>query len=653
MPIEGSILEGGEKMEKKIFIFVTILILLISNAGLAQTEKEVTLEEIVVTASRVEEPVREVASSITVITEKEIESRKATTVAEVLRNVPGLDVSKSGGPGGLTSVFIRGAKSEHTLVMVDGVEMNDPMDPGRSYDLSKLTVDNIERIEIIRGPQSTLYGSDAIGGVINIITKKGEGKPRSFISGEVGSYRTYQGKAGLSFGTKLLNFSLGISHFDTEGFSSAHKKYGNTERDGHRNTSISARLGINPFEFLEMDLILRYIDSKTDLDRGGGPNQDDPNYFLDHRQLFFKTQGRLNLFDKLWEQKIGFSLSEHEREYKDRPDILHPFDSSRGIYDGFTWKFDWQHNLFLHETTTITGGIEYEKEEGKSKYFSQSMWGPYISIFPRKSTSTRAFYIQDKVDLFESFFATLGLRVDDHSRFGSKTTFRIAPAYIFKNTGTKLKATYGTGFKAPTLYQLFAPATEWGPIGNVNLRLEKSKGWDAGIEQSLLKEKITVGATYFRNDFKDLIDYDWALGYINIDKAKTEGMEVFISIRPIEDLTISTNYTYTDTEDKETGEKLLRRPRHKGSFALSYRFLDKGNVNLNIIYVGERDDLKPYPRRGEVGGYTVVNMAASYDIHKNFQLFGRIENLFDKKYEDAWGYGTAGFSVYGGIKLSF
>ncbi len=648
MPIEGSILEGGEKMEKKIFIFVTILILLISNAGLAQTEKEVTLEEIVVTASRVEEPVREVASSITVITEKEIESRKATTVAEVLRDVPGLDVSKSGGPGGLTSVFIRGAKSEHTLVMVDGVEMNDPMDPGRSYDLSKLTVDNIERIEIIRGPQSTLYGSDAIGGVINIITKKGEGKPKFFISGEAGSYRTYQGKAGLSFGTKLLNFSLGVSHFDTEGFSSAHKKYGNTERDGHRNTSISTRLGVNPFEFLEIDLILRYMNSKTDLDRGGGPNQDDPNFFLDHRQLFFKTQGRVTLFDKLWEQKIGFSLAEHEREYKDRPDILHPFDSSRGIYDGLTWKFDWQHNLFLHKTNTITAGVEYEKEEGKSKYFLQSMWGPYISIFPRKSASTRAFYIQDKVDLFESFFATLGLRVDDHSRFGSKTTFRIAPAYIFKNTGTKLKATYGTGFKAPTLYQLFDPS-----IGNINLRPEKSKGWDAGIEQSFLKEKITVGATYFRNDFKDLIDYDWALGYINIDKAKTEGMEVFISIRPIEDLTISANYTYTDTEDKETGEKLLRRPRQKGSLNLSYRFLDKGNLNLNIIYVGERDDLKPYPRRGEVGGYTVVNLAASYDIHKNFQLFGRIENLFDKKYEDAWGYGTAGFSVYGGIKLNF
>ena len=640
-------------MKKKIGILIWIVFITGIAVAEVKREEELTMEEIVVTASRIEEPVKEVASSVTVITGKEIEERKAKTVLEVLKGVPGLDVSQSGGPGRLTRIFIRGAKSEHTLIMIDGVEMNDPMDTGRGYDFSKLTMDNIERIEIIRGPQSTLYGSDAMGGVINIITKKGEGKPKFFLSGEAGSYYTYNGSAGLSGGTKRFNYSFGFSHFDTKGFSAADKKYGNTEKDGHRNTSFSTRLGITPLESLDIDFILRFMDSRTDLDQGGGANKDDPNYVSDTRELFLRTQGRLLLFDGLWEQKLGFSYADHDRDYRDKRDPLHPFDSSKGSYDGRMWKFDWQHNLFLHKTNTLTAGVEYEKEEGESEYFSESMWGPYSSIFPERSASTKALYLQDKLSLFDSLFATLGLRVDDHSRFGTRTTFRIAPAYLFKKTGTKIKATYGTGFKAPSLYQLFAPPTAWGPVGNENLKPEKSKGWDGGVEQSFFNEKVAFGITYFRNDFKDLIDWHWAKGYININRAKTEGVEISLLVRPVKDLTLNANYTYTDTEDKETGERLLRRPAHKGSFGLDYRFLEKGNANLNLLYVGKRDDFTPYPKRGEVGSYTLVNLATSYDVHKNLQVFGRIENLFNKKYEDVWGYGTPGFSIYGGIKLSF
>ncbi|MBI5967505.1 MAG: TonB-dependent receptor, partial [Deltaproteobacteria bacterium] len=179
-----------------------------------------------------------------------------------------------------------------------------------------------------------------------------------------------------------------------------------------------------------------------------------------------------------------------------------------------------------------------------------------------------------------------------------------------------------------------------------------SKGWDVGIEQYLFKDRLTFGATYFRNDFEDLIDFDWAKGYVNIAKAKAEGVEMFASVRPIEDLTIGASYTYTDTEDKETGKRLLRRPRHKGSLNLNYRFLNKGNANLDVIYVGKRDDWTPYPERGEVGDYTLVNLAVSYDISKNIRVFGRIENLFDREYEDVWGYGTPRFSLFGGIKIS-
>ncbi len=613
----------------------------------------VEMKEVVVTASRLEETLRYSPDSVTVVTEDEIQKKGEKTVIDVLRDVPGVSIAQYGQFGGGASIYLRGTNNAHTLIMIDGVRVGDPMATDGKMSISDLSTNNIERIEVVRGAQSVLYGSDAIGGVINIITKKGEGKPKFFLSGEGGTYHTYRGAAGLSGGTKWVNYSLGISHFDTKGFSAAHKKYGNTEKDGHKNTSFSTRLGFTPSEYLDIDFIVRYIDTKTDLDQGGGRGKDDPNFVSDSRQLFFRTQGRLLLLNGLWEQKLGFSLSDHDREYSDKKDAQHPYDSSRGFYDGRVWKVDWQHNLYLHKTNTLTLGVEYEKEKGESEYSWESVWGPGKSIFPEKSAYTKGLYIQDKIALYESFFATLGIRVDDHSRFGSETTYRIAPAYLFKKTGTKIKATYGTGFKAPSLYQLYALATARGPIGNENLKPEKSKGWDAGVEQYLFKDRVTLGATYFRNDFEDLIDFDWAKGYVNIAKAKTEGAEIFASVRPIEDLTIGASYTYTDTEDKKTGKRFLRRPPHKGSLNLNYRFLNKGNASLDLIYVGKRDDWAPYPKRGEVGGYTLVNLAASYDIFKNIQVFGRIENLFDRKYEEVWGYGTAGFSLFGGIKMSF
>ncbi len=553
---------------------------------------------------------------------------------------------KREGRGGDTSIFIRGAKSEHTLVMIDGVEVNDPMSPGRSYNFAHLTVDNIERIEVLRGPQSTLYGSDAIGGVINIITKKGEGKPRFFLSAEGGSYTTFRETTGVSGGDKLVNYSLALSRFDTEGISAANKKDGNYERDGYENTSLSARVGLTPKENLDVDFILHYINAKTDLDNSGGVGGDDPNYVQNTKQFLFRPQIGLSLFDNRWIQRLGFSITEHDRDYKNKKDPQHPSEFVEGHYDGLLLKFDWQHNIQFYKTNTLTCGFEFEEEEGESKWEDQ--WG--LSIFPKKTANTKGYYIQDQIKLWDRFFGTIGIRVDDHSRFGTETTYRIAPAYLIKETGTKIKGTFGTGFKAPTLYQLFVPL-----YGDKNLKPEKSEGWDFGLEQEFFKTRVSLGATFFRNNFKDLIDFDYATSrYVNIGRAKTEGIEVFASVRPIDDLTTRLNYTYTDTEDKRTKENLLRRPKNKFSLDLNYRFLNKGNINLGVIYVGKRDDIDPSTYdRVRVDQYTLVNLSTSYNITKNLQAFGRVENLFDKEYEEVKGYGTPGLSVFGGMKLSF
>jgi len=637
------------------FIVLSLTLLVLLPLGLLAQEKEVTLEEVVVTATRVETPIEEIASSITVIHSEEIERKQKISVLEVLRGLPGLDVVQSGGTGRTTSIFLRGANSEHTLVMIDGVEINDPISPGRSYDFAHLTVDNIERIEVIRGPQSTLYGSDAIGGVINIITKKGEGKPKFSLSAEGGSFTTFRETAGVSGGNRWVNYSLSLSRLDTEGISAAGKKYGNYERDGYKNTSLSTRLGFTPLDNLNIDFILRYVNAESELDYSGGIGGDDPNYIQRSNQLLFKTQAGLSLFDQFWNQKLGFAINNHHRDYKNKIDPWNPL-YEKSNYDGELIKFDWQHHMKLHKTNAITFGFEYEREEGRSKYYYEYFGWPGQSILPKKRANTKGYYFQDEIRLRDRFFATLGIRVDDHSRFGTETTYRVAPAYLIKETGTKVKGTFGTGFKAPTLYQLYAPATLWGPIGNKDLKPEKSKGSDFGIEQELLKKRVILGATYFRNDFKNLINYESGLGYININKAKTEGGELSASVKPIDHLTLSFNYTHTDTEDKRTKKDLLRRPKNKFGLDINYHFFDKGNVNLGVIYVGKRDDMdwSVWPaRRVELDGYALVNLAASYNITNNFQLFGRIDNLFNKEYEEAKGWGTPGLSLFGGIKLSF
>ncbi len=608
-------------------------------------------EEVVVTATRLKTPSRQIGSSITVITSKQIEEMQKSTLLDLLRDLPSLDVVQTGGHGGTTSVFIRGAKPGHTLILIDGIEMNDPISPDRSYNLANLTTDNIERIEIIRGPQSTLYGSDAIGGVINIITKKGRGKPGGFVSVKGGSFDTFRERAGLNGASGLINYSMEVSRLDTEGISSAGAKYGNQEKDGYRNTSISVRLGVTPVEDLDGDFILRYIDARADIDNTGGKGGDDPNSTLRSKELFLRAQARLIMLDGKYEQKLGFSLTDHDRNYNNDTDPGHPSDLSRSSYDGKTYSLDWQHNLYLYPANTLTMGLEQKKEQGRSDYYSESAWGPYTSRFEAKSARTTGYYAQDQVKLRGSWFTTLGIRLDDHSRFGTKTTYRITSAYLIRRTRTKIRGSYGTGFKSPSLFQLYSR------YGDEDLKPEESTGWDAGVDQSFFHKRLTIGATYFHNSIDNMIEFDSGTStYMNIDRAYTKGVELSISAQPYNDLTMRASYTHTETEDRTTGEGLLRRPKNKFAFDLNYHFLKRGNLNLEFLYVGKRfdTDYSTFPAtRVELDNYVLVNLAGSYQIVRNIQVTGRMENLLDQDYEEVKGYGTPGISGFAGIKVSF
>ncbi len=606
---------------------------------------------VVVTAAKTETPTREVASSISVITSREIEELQKTTVLDVLRTVPSLDIVQAGGAGKTSSVFMRGAKSEHTLVLMDGVELNDPISAGRSFDLANLTTDNIERIEILRGPQSTLYGSDAIGGVINIITKTGKGKPNGFVSFEGGAFETFKESAGISGGGKWINYSFGFSRSDTAGISVANKKDGNSEKDGYGNTTFSGKLGIAPAQGFDIDVLYRRADATADLDNEGGAGGDDANYTLSSKQNFIRAQMRLSLFQGRWNQKAGFSLTDHDGRYRNEVDIDHPDDAMLNSYNGRMHKFDWQNNFLISGANSLSFGLETEEEEGSSYYYSDSAWGEYSSDFPNKRARTTGIYLQDQIRLGGRWFTTIGARLDSHSQFGTKGTYHIASAYVFESTGTKLKMSYGTGFKAPSLYQLYST------YGNEGLQPEKSTGWDAGIEQSFANGKLSMSAVYFDNQFDEMVDFNSAtFKYANVANALSRGLETSISAQATDNLTLRGGYTYTDTEDKATGYDLLRRARHKIGFDADYRFLTRGSVNLNIIHTGRRYDTNystyPYSRVG-LSRYVLVNLGAMYDLTSHLRLFGRVDNLLNQDYEEVKGYGTPGVSAFGGIKVLF
>ncbi len=606
-------------------------------------------KEIVISATKLETPSDQIGNSVTVVTASEIETMQKTSVLEVLRFIPALDVVQTGGPGKTASIYIRGAKPEHTLVLIDGIEMHDPVAARRNFNPAFLTVDNIERIEILRGPQSTLYGSDAIGGVINIVTKKGKGSLNGSVAFEAGSFNTYRQSLGLNGGNEKINYSLAVSNFDTEGFSAANEDLGNREDDGFENRSLSARVGIATEDNLDLDFFLRWMDSETELDNSGGVGGDDINYLTESTQLFFRTQASFTLLDDQWEQIVGFSITDHQCDLNNGFDVDHPNNRSWSFFDGRLLKFDWQNNFYFDETHTITAGLETEEEKGESEFNSVSSFGPFTSAFGEETARTTGYYIQDQIKINENFFATIGARIDDHNRFGTKDTYRFSSSYHVENSGLRVKGSYGTGFKTPTLFQLFSS------FGNPDLKPEESTGWDVGIEQSINDDQTTFSVTYFNNDFENIIEFDSDLStYSNVAKATTEGVELTASTQLSKKLSVNSSYTYTDTEDKTSGEELFRRARDKVGVNVNYELNSKTRLNLNALYVGERDFLNRATNpdtRKRLDGYTLVNLGMTVDLSESFQVFGRIENLFDEAYEEVFGYGTAGVSVFVGFKM--
>ncbi|MCF8076651.1 MAG: TonB-dependent receptor [Desulfotignum sp.] len=637
------------------------------SARQAEDQAVTTMDQVVVSVTQTETTSAKIGgNSVTVITAKEIEEKNAHTVLELLKTVPGVFVTSTGGMGTSASVFIRGADSKNTLVMLDGIVLNDPSSANRSADLSDINLDQVERIEVVRGAMSVMYGSNATAGVVNIITKKGGKTPEITASVEGGSYGTWKTGAHASGATDKLTYAVSGSYLSRDGFSIADKdnpripQDGNTdEKDGYDNLTLSGNLGFELNDDFTLSSSLQYVDAQVDLDDYEGgytgdnitsawvpdpvtgawvntlvPNPDGPTSKRSESERLMGQVGINNWFARgRVESILSYKFTRSDLQAYDN-DNLPWYD-----YQGATDEFSWQGNIDF-ENHVLSFGTGYFNEA------MESLSSGVTDI----NTHTLSYWFQDQLFAGENLVLIAGARLDDHQSFGRKTTFRIAPAYEIFSTGTRFKASFGTGFRSPSLYELYSV------YGNPDLEPEKSQGWDLGVEQGFLDDLLTLGVTYWEMDFENRIGYDMLISkYNQLDGVtETRGVEVSAAWTPLKDLFFNLNYTYTHTQDPE-GNPLVRRPENQVGLTASYRFLGKWQVGMDARWVDERA-ASPYAMDkdgnaiGTLDDYTVVNLSGSCDISDRFQIFARVDNLFDNYYEDAFSYATPGLSGYIGLK---
>ncbi|MEN5084402.1 TonB-dependent receptor [Bosea sp. TWI1241] len=621
---------------------------LIAGAAQAQAPAEaIALDQIVVSATGTPTPAREVASSVTVVTAGEIEQRQRRTLPDALATVPGLNVVQTGGPGGQTSVFMRGTNSNHVKVLIDGIEANDPSTPNRSFDFGSMLTDDIARIEVLRGPQSGLYGANALGGVIAITTKRGEGPPRMTARVEAGSHGTFNQTAGFSGGDDRFDYAFNVSHMrsdSTDSVPSGLVPPGVRVRpNAYDAYSYSARLGVALGDTVRLNWVGRYTDGqfRSPYDAGFPSRPTGLRALNNYAQGF--TRGEV-----VWDPLAGRAVSRFGVSYsrQDRSNRSPTVFGNLGMPTenlGERIKLDWRGDLELAKGHVLTGGLQYERERIETTTLTAS-------------NGNKAAFLEYQGNLADRFFVAANIRHDHDDSYGGHTTYRIAPAYIVPETQTKLKASYGTGFKAPTLSELFV---DYRPgfnfYGNPNLKPEESRGWDVGFEQPLLDKRLQVGATWFRNDIDNLIVTNAAgTSYANVGKARTQGVEAFAALDISPELKLRADYTFTLAKDETARQELLRRPRHKASGTVSWTPIDRLSLSATVIYVGPWvDGNRDFSvRRLRAKGATLVNLAAEYKATDRLTVFGRVDNLFDKSWQNPVGFLVPGLGAYAGLKVA-
>ncbi|MCH7886499.1 MAG: TonB-dependent receptor [Candidatus Marinimicrobia bacterium] len=632
---------------KRASLTIIVIGLVFNGMLIAQESSDEFKEEdliifapVVVTANRIEVPLDRVSSSVVIISSTLIETQQYQNVGDLLRKVTGVNITRSGSNGRLTTLFLRGANSNQTLVLIDGAKVNEPMNGG--FDFSNLKTDNIEKIEIVRGSQSTLYGSEAIGGIVNIFTKSGSSKLDLSLNAEAGEFGTFSESGNLSGSLGSYKFSFSLSDLKTDG---------QFENDDYTNTTLSSRITAT----FSKDTKLAFTVRKTNAE-GGAPNQRLLNFDPNARQKSDINILSLAFNQKisgLWHHKLKLSKSESDINYSNpvNPGDANPFaaDFNSSIISSVS-KVDWQNDLHVSANNVITTGIEWEEKNGKSA----STYDDFENL-----TNTRSIYLQNHFRLNDKFSMTGGVRTDNHSGFGNSANYRFTSAYIFRNSygnETKIRGSWGTGFRAPSIFELYSPGFFGSYAGNPNLQPEESISFEFGVDHKLADNKLFISAELFKIEFTNLITITEP-GAVNVNKAETKGIELNTDIKISENIDLSGNYTYLETEDLLTGLPLLRRPKHNGGAVLNIRATSELNISAGVSFVGERYDSDfVFDENFQISygffpSYKTARLAVSYQLTEQFRLKLRIENLLDEEYSEVAGYPSPGRAVYGGISL--
>jgi vitamin B12 transporter len=589
--------------------------------------------EIVITSTGVEESPDEIGQAVTVIDRATIEQRQAVALSDLLATTPGVTVSRNGGPGSFTAVRIRGAEGEQTLTLIDGVRVNDPSSPGGGFDFANLLAGSIDRVEILRGPNSVPWGSQAIGGVVNVVTAQPSDRLQARGNVEYGSFESVFANAGVSGSSGIVKGSLNLGYLKTDGISAASS---GTEPDGYRQYGATGRIEIALTDTISLDLRGYFADSRVEQDGF------DNNTFLPTDDAeFSKTQElhgyaalKVDLADGNFRNRIAFSIADINRDTFDPAfSTTSPSFFGRGRSERYTYQGDFT----LSDAVRLVGGAEHEDSR-----FTDGM------VF--KSRGVSSLYGEVIVSPVDRLTLTGGVRYDDDSAYGGHTTWGANAVYTLP-TNTTIRGSYAEGFKAPTLYQLFGP---FG-LGNPNLVPETAQSYDVGIEQRLVGGKISISLTWFHRDTTDQIDFDLStFTYNNIARTRAEGLEFALDVRPTDRLTLSGSYSFVDSTNLSAGfvgNDLARRPHQSVSASIDWKTPLGLSVGATLLSVGDSfDDAANFNR---LDGYIIAGVRADFPIGEKFSIYGRVDNIFDEKYEVTAHYGTPGRAAYGGIRLRF
>ena len=615
----------------------------------AAGETPTELQEIVITDGLTPVELKKSGRAVSVITGEEIERNQIRYVSDALRLVPGFSVSRAGSAGALTQVRVRGAEGNHVLVTVDGVEAND--NGQGEFDFGSLLAEDIERIEILRGPQSTFWGANAMAGVINIITKRGErNSARSTATTEVGTDGTWMGALSTRGGGESFDYALSGTFRRTGGFDISDI---GREDDGDRNGTLNGRFTVDLSPDTTLDATLRYVHHRNELDEqdfNTGQTYDTDDYT--RSKEFFGSIGITNTaLDGALTQKARFSGNDISRF---NHSMLAGDSWNEGNRYNATYQASYRFDGLENQVHQLTAGYEWQRETFTPSHLTET--------FSRNAHSLIGEY---RGEFFDQLYLNGGLRKDWNDSFKDATTWTVSAAWQIPDADTRLHASVGTAVTNPTFYEQFGyfPGTF---IGNAGLKPEESLGWDIGVEKSFFDGGLVVDVTYFNQDLKNEIatvyDADFRSTAVNRNgKSLRQGVEVAATVDFFNGLTATASYTYTDaTEQAEAGgprEREVRRPRHSGSLGAAYVFYDdRARVFAEAVFNGRMDDAvfaTLLPPRVTLPGYTVVNVGGSFKLNDTAEIFGRIDNLFDRDYQEVYGFNTPGLTAFAGLKATF